>query len=298
MNFKIIDTQGIYQRLLALPDAETRKTIFREELAAPYEPLVKIFGGPNGDVLSMFAMWGMNVEHFDDPERRERIVSALDKLAEFSAWDKTAQTLRDVEAAFAPYMDRLSLGLINVGLFWGDLSVGPANRGYTGFGGAPGYVMVVYDTPNDYNLYRLQGTTAHEMLHNIHFTVFPFSPFTTTVGEYAIAEGLAESFAAELYGEDVVGYYVTDFDDAELETAKRLIGAALDVTGFNEIRGYIFGDAGADYMNMPKTGIPPYAGYAVGYRIVQQYLKRTGQKVTDAIFVPAKDIIAESGFFE
>jgi uncharacterized protein YjaZ len=298
MDFNILNTQTIYQRLLSEPDAQTRKTIFREELAAPYEPLIKIFGAPDGDLLSMFAMWGMSVDHFDNPEKRQRIKAALDKLVAFGAWDKTVQTLRDVEAAFAPYMDRLSLGPIHFGLFWGDLSNGPANRGYTGFGGAPGYVMVVYDMPNDYNLYRLQGTTAHEMLHNIHFTVFPFSPFTTTVGEYAIAEGLAESFAAELYGEDVVGYYVTDFDDTQLETAKRLIGAALDVTGFNEIRSYIFGDAGADYMGIPKTGVPPYAGYAIGYRVVQQYLKRTGKKVTDAIFVPAKEIIAESGFFE
>src|SRR5690606_38152421 len=107
---------------------------------------------------------------------------------------------------------------------------------------------------------RIQGTTAHEMLHNIHFSVQPFNPMTVTVGEYIVAEGLAESFAAELYGAEVVGYYVTDFDDAQIDSAKQIIGAGLERTGFDVVRGYIFGDSLAEEWGFTKAGIPDYAG--------------------------------------
>jgi uncharacterized protein YjaZ len=157
--------------------------------------------------------------------------------------------------------------------------------------------MLVYSDPNDYNLSRLKGAAVHELLHTLHFAVTPFNPMTVTVGEYIVAEGLAESFAAELCGDAVVGYYVTDFNDAQLEQARHVIGAALDVTGFDAVRGYIFGDAIAATMGLPLVGVPAYAGYAMGYRAVRQYLNRTGKTVPEAIFVPARQILAESGFF-
>ena len=143
----------------------------------------------------------------------------------------------------------------------------------------------------------------HEVHHNVRFSLFPFNPMTVTVGEYMIGEGLAESFAAELYGEDVVGFYVTDFDEMELERTRHVIGSALNVTGFNEVRGYIFGDALAKHMGLSQVGVSDYAkpgsaGYAIGYRLIQQYLERTGKMVAEATFVPAQEIVAESGFFE
>lgn len=162
------------------------------------------------------------------------------------------------------------------------MSGAPLQRGYTGFGGVPGYVTTVYSEPNPYNLPRIKGTTVHELHHNVRFTLFPFNPMAATVGEYIVAEGLAESFSAELYGEDQVGFYVTDFDAAELAEARRVIGGALDVTGFNEVRGYIFGDVIAEHTGLPKAGVPNYAGYAIGYRVVRAYLNRTGKTVAEA----------------
>jgi uncharacterized protein YjaZ len=76
-----------------------------------------------------------------------------------------------------------------------------------------------------------------------------------------------------------------------------VIGGALDVSGFNAVRGYIFGDALAEAFSYPKAGVPSYAGYAIGYRVVQAYLKRTGKTVAETTFLPAQQIIAESGYF-
>lgn len=298
MKINYINTEPIYRRLLGEPDAAKREEIFRQELIAPYEGLVNTFGG--GDGLKQFAQWSLYTPEAFSKDNRETIVSLLDTMSSHKAWQKTVQALEDAHRAFAPYESRIPLGTIECGLFLADGKMmrrfNALDRGYTGFGGVPGYVMVVYGEANEYNLYRLKGTTVHELHHNVRFALFPFTMYVT-VGEYIIAEGLAESFAAELYGEDVVGYYVTDFNEAELATAKRVIGNALNVKGFNEVRGYIFGDVIAENMKLPKAGVPNYAGYAIGYRVVQQYLKRTGKTVPEATFVPAKEIIAESECF-
>jgi uncharacterized protein YjaZ len=294
MQFEILDTYAIYRRLLAQADADARASMFRAELVEPFAGLVKVFGG--GDGLAQFAQWGMSPALFDEG-RRAATAAVLDTLAQHDAWGQAVQALEDARAAFAPFANGIPLDTIVFALLIGDLSGMPLDRGYTGFGGLPGYIMTVYTEPNAYNLPRLKGTTVHELHHNVRFTLFPFNPIGTTVGEYIIAEGLAESFAAELYGEDVVGFYVTDFAEGELATAKRVIGGALDVTGFNEVRGYIFGDVLAEHMGLPKAGVPNYAGYAIGYRVVQAYLKRTSKTVAETTFLPAREIIADSGFF-
>jgi len=112
-----------------------------------------------------------------------------------------------------------------------------------------------------------------------------------------IGEGLAESFAAELYGEDKTGPWVNNFHESRLEEAKAVFRAGLNRTGFDVVRGYIFGGPIAESIGFEQVNVPPLAGYALGYRVVQAYLKRTGKKVVETTFVPAAEIIAESGFF-
>lgn len=295
MKFNIVDTEAVYRRLLVTPDRAEREAIFYEGLVAPFADLVKIFGG--GDGMATFRQWGMSLDQFES-SRRDATAAILDKLAASDAWNKAAQALEDGRAAFGPFVDRIPLETIVFGLFLSDMTGIPLERGYTGFGGIPGYIMTVYGEPNEYNLYRVKGATVHEVHHNVRFSLFPFNPMTVTVGEYMIGEGLAESFAAELYGEDVAGFYVTDFDETEFERTRHVIGSALNVTGFNEVRGYIFGDALAKHMGLPPAGVSNHAGYAIGYHLVQQYLERTGKTVAEATFVPAQEIIADSGFFE
>ena len=56
MNFNIIDTEAIYRRLLAAESAAERETIFRDELAAPFDGLARVFGSE--DTLATFRQWG------------------------------------------------------------------------------------------------------------------------------------------------------------------------------------------------------------------------------------------------
>jgi len=171
------------------------------------------------------------------------------------------------------------------------------NQGYSGFGGQPGYIMMWYSTPTEYNLARLSGATVHEFHHNIRFTLFPFS-MNVSVAEYIVAEGLAESFATEIYGPEMAGFYVTDFKEADLPQAKGMIRDALDIRGFNAVRPYIFGDSMAEVTGYSPIGIPAFAGYALGYRAVQAFLSRTGKSVAETTLLPAEEIIKESGYFD
>ena len=68
-------------------------------------------------------------------------------------------------------------------------------------------------------------------------------------------------------------------------------------TGLNACIARARGGTIARMLNLADIDLPDYAGYALGYRVVHAYLKRTGQSVVDATFVPAHQIIKESQFF-
>jgi uncharacterized protein YjaZ len=293
MNINVLDTEAAYRRILAAPDAATREAIYRQEIAVPFAGLAKIFG--SDDVLASFDQWQMSLSLFEG-EERARTAALVDTLAVHNAWEQFAQAMQDGKAAFSAYAERIPLETIQAALLVGGLI---GDHGYTGFGGIPGYVMTVYGEANDYTLPRIKGTTVHELHHNVLSVAMPINFMDVTLGYYMIMEGLAESFSAELYSEDVVGYYVTEFSGTEIYEAKRIIGGALETRGFNAVRSYIFGDTlmRPEFGGLPKSGVPAYAGYAIGYRVVQQYLKRTGKTVVEATFVRADKIIAESGYF-
>ncbi len=288
MEFQIVDTESAYRRLLAAPDGATREAIFRKELIEPFAGLVQFFGG---DGLASFAQWGMKPEQFAE-DKREHMAAVIDALAGANAWKRAAQALEEGRRAFAAYADRIRLNTVVFGLCVADMSATPQARGYTGFGGIPGWIMTVYGTPDAYNLERVEAATVHELHHNVLGASNPqaVNMLMATMGQYIVMEGLAESFATELYGTDKAGPWVTEFDDANLEQNKTIFRKNLNVTGFNEIRRYIFGDPGA--------GLPLYAGYAIGYRVVQAFLKRNRKAVVEATFVPAEEIISGSGFFD
>ena len=294
MDFQIIDTEGIYRRLLAAPDAAARAAIFRAELVEPFAGLARFFGGEGA---AMFRQWGMDPAHFapDGPYGGAAAMAArLDALAAADAWGRAARALQAGRAALAAHATLPERAIV-FALVLCDMTGMPGQRGYSGFGAIPGWIMTSYGEPDAYNLHRVEAATVHELNHNVRATR---GSLIATLADYVVAEGLAESFAAELYGADTVGFYVTDFDETRLDETRARIGAALDETDFNTLRGYIFGDPpDANPFGLPKLGVPPFAGYALGYRAVQAYLARTGRSAAEATFLPAAEILAESGYF-
>ena len=300
MEFTVQDTATAYRMIVAAQGTRKKQELFREMLM-PYEGMFNAFGGSldpkpgQYDATKFVEGW-----HFIPPqELDEKALQRLETMEEHHALDLMAETLGRAIDAFKKYEDRIPLKHIQAGIFLLDpAKMDPGDHGYTGFGGIPGYVMITYGEPNEYNLSRFQPALAHEVHHTIYGSVVPRNMMTIKVGEYMIVEGLAEAFGTALYGKDKVGYYVEEFDVGQLPRAKELLKKALDLTGFDVVRSYLYGDRKATKFGGKAVGMPDHAGYAVGYFIVQDYMKRTGKDIVETTFTPAAEIIRGSGFFD
>jgi uncharacterized protein YjaZ len=115
------------------------------------------------------------------------------------------------------------------------------------------------------------------------------------IGQEALTQAAArfDAWSARIPFDKVTGWLVL------ADPARRLIGQGLGATGFNVIRSYLFGDALAERSGYaPLGGMPTYGGYAIGYHVVQAFLKRSGLSIEETTFVPANAIVQGSGFFE
>lgn len=292
----MIRSDAVYRRVIAAPDAATREQLFVEGLLDPMANIIDAMTSmmQTDDRLGVARAW-----HYLLPEALTTAPPALVALEQANAWTTIGQALAEGAARFQPYADRFTIHDFTGWIILIDpQQADPQNRGYAGFQWHDGTLVITVDTANDYTLPRLPGAMVHELHHVVRLNVFPWDMQHTSVADYILLEGLAESFATQLYGEKVLGYYATDISDDDLATARALIRDGLDRTGFNVIRGYIFGDALAERFGFEKIGMPRFGGYAVGYRVVQAYLARTGLTVEEATFRPSAEIIRESGYFE
>lgn len=199
--------------------------------------------------------------------------------------------------ALAPEAHGLSLEQVRFSLVLGNpAKLDVRMEHYTGVGGWPGLVQVVV-WPTAYNVPRLPAITAHELHHNVRFSYEPFDPREVTIGQYIVAEGLAEAFAAERCGAYLLGPWATILPDAELAAILPRFGAALETRGFDEARAYIFGDWAAEQQGYTARGIPDFASYGVGYHVVRAFLARTGLSAVAATYLPWREITAGSGVF-
>lgn len=297
MEITMYDTLSAMRAVMEAPVAE-RRALYRERLIEPLRDYWQISlrrafpQAMDDEAMVMKMLWDVDLEA-DLSEPR----MALERLEQFDAWAKANEALHLAVRTFEATGRSCTEDHITLLLFLGnhrDRIFMELNRGYAG-AQLPGYVMLPI-WPNDYNLPRIPSAIVHEFNHRVRLSHEPWSP-ATSVGQYIVLEGLAESFAAELYGPEYVGPWVSGLSAEETATAKSIIGSALDVTGFDKIRAYIFGDAISSQWGFPTLGLAHCAGYTIGYQVVQAYLQRSGKSATEATFVPFKEIIEQSGFF-
>lgn len=300
MNINWIDTHGIYQAIIAAPDAITREQLYTEQIMSPWGHMMAMVAGRMGNTGPAEPFAGPRAWHWLLPDQLATEPETLTRLETADAWRIGQEAMQRVVNAFQPYSERIPIDTIEGWLILADPATSdPILRGYTGgIDFMQPRFIVQFSEVNDYTLPRLGGCIVHEMHHLIRTKVAPWNIMTATLGDYMIHEGLAESFAGSLFGQDRVGYYVTEFDEGQIETARQLIRTNLNITGFDALRAFIFGDHLARQMNLTPVGMPDYGGYAIGYRVVQAYLKKTGNSIEAATFLPAAEIIAESGYFD
>ncbi|MUV38851.1 uncharacterized protein JNUCC1_02722 [Lentibacillus sp. JNUCC-1] len=296
--FKVVDTFRQYDELLEIQDLDRRRDYFRYEMMEPFRHMWNLINVPlkakqqNGyDVIMAAKMLG-----FADVGDDQTIRKALTILRDYDAYAVAERTLENCIVKASDKGLKINADEVKMGLYVSDPEKLTLQKGYTGFGGIPGYITVnIY--PNDYNLPKIPAVIAHEFHHNIRFSYFDWDHGNVTVGDYLVIEGLAESFAKELYGTEQLGPWVTSMDQEELEYSTEVIGEALDIKGFAEVSSYMFGDKIAAQEGYQPVGLPFCAGYAVGYKAVQAYMEKHDQTIYEATLMPAEEIIHGCGLF-
>jgi uncharacterized protein YjaZ len=224
------------------------------------------------------------------------IKEMLNMLQDSDAWNKAFQAIKLSEQELLISNLQLPEELI-LGIFLANPVIFAESKGYSGLGSCPGYIQIMI-APNAYNLPRISSCVAHEFHHNVLFRNVKWNFMNVRLSQYLAVEGLAESFAASLYGEEFNGPWVVDIQETDLRKASDVIGRDLDVEGFLEVRKYMYGD----HPMVPEgksLGIPYCAGYAVGYHAIQAYLRKTSKTVAEATkaFIDGEDIMKQSGYF-
>lgn len=290
--YKVIDTLSQYDELLEIQGLEKRKDYFRYKMMQPFKQMWNLINVPikakqqNGyDVVMASKMLG-----FADVSDDKSIIEGLSLLKANNAYTVAEKTIRNCIAKANDAGLKVNADEVKFGLYVSDPEKLKLQKGYTGFGGIPGFITVnIY--PNDYNVPKIPAVIAHEFNHNIRFSYFDWDHGDVTVGDYLVIEGLAESFAKELYGTEQLGPWVTGMDKEELAYSVDVIGEALDVKGFAEVSSYMFGDEIVAQEGYQPVGLPFCAGYAVGYKAVQSYLKKHNKTIYEATLTSTDEII-------
>ncbi|MFI9628919.1 DUF2268 domain-containing protein [Streptomyces sp. NPDC052042] len=166
--------------------------------------------------------------------------------------------------------------------------------GYAGMGGIPGAIHLVI-WPTETSLRLIGHAAAHELHHNVRYANVVWDPVSVTVGEHVVAEGLAEAFVRELAGDQAMGPWSKSLTGAELDRAHEKITADIDVAGMQNLTAYVLGDATAQRMGQPPVGLPDFAGYSVGLRIVDAHLAASGLTASQSTALPAREILRNAG---
>ncbi len=275
--------------LLQRPLAE-RPDALRDMLS----PLQSVMSTVGIDVVQMHQMGsGFRIDR-EDP----RYLTALGQMRDVGVWGR-------IEDCLAAAWERLSGAVpgvktaetVHVVLVLGDpdddlLTV--RNAGYLGMGGIPGAIQLTM-WPTETSLAKIGYVAAHELHHNVRYANVVWNPMTVTVGEQVVAEGLAEAFVRELAGASAMGPWATTLSGPELDDVYEKVAAGIDVAGMQNLPAYVYGDATAQHMGHRPVGLPDFAGYAAGLRIVDAHLAASGLTAAQSTALPARDILANAG---
>lgn len=296
MNIVLLRSDQIYKKMMNSPK-EKRDDIYRYEMAKPFEFKWSCYNVPlkspkegGYDVVMASSMFGCLPPSEVDETQEEKI----NLISKDGIWQTCKKTIENCLECFTkaghelPVKDYMfSIMLANPKSSYISLS-----DGYVGDGGIPGYILVSL-VPNEYTINRIQVALAHECNHNVRFQ-FEKWKNDITLGEMMVCEGLAENFATSMFGEDMVGPWVSKTEMDTLNNyIKPLIKNVLDVTGFDNISAYLWGDELAQLQGFFPQGMPYCAGYACGYYMIKHYLKKTGKSIVEATLTSATDILKE-----
>lgn len=300
MKVTAIRSDKIYKKMI-FSKQEERDDIYRYELMKPFKFKWSCVGVPikaehlgGYDVVMASSMTGgfapsqINSERIDDVEKisDENFWQACEEsiTKTIKEFEKNGISLRTKDYIFTVLLnDPLS----PMSKMTGD---------YCGDGGIPGYIIGTI-IPNEQSLKMLPVALAHETNHNIRWQFIQWSN-EITLGDMIVSEGLAENFAAFMFGEDKVGMWVKNTTLEILEDViKPAIKQNLNNSDFNTLSAFLYGDEIMTIRGIEPVGMPYCGGYACGYYLIKYYLKKTGKTIFEATITPTIDILRETEDF-
>ncbi|MBH5320291.1 DUF2268 domain-containing protein [Paenibacillus sp. GSMTC-2017] len=302
MKITALRSDHIYRNVLHAPQEE-KVELFRQEMMAPFMRKWEIqhipykAAEPNGfDVIAL-----NNLTAISPSQMTTEILVDLDLISSDSFWYECEEAVKKsfhlfikhgVNLPVSHYLFTILLGNPNSPLLM-------LNEGYSGEGGIPGYIFGVL-VPNEYTIPRMKAALAHECNHNVRYQFIKWDHSAVTLGEFIVSEGLAENFATSIYGDEFLGPWVTKTTMEMLnKQIKPVLKDQLQLTGFENITPYLYGDELAKLQNCTPVNLPYAAGYACGYYLIKYYLEKTGETIYEATITPANLILEETrGFWD
>ncbi|MFJ6601746.1 DUF2268 domain-containing protein [Streptomyces lydicus] len=291
MKIVVHDTASAMIDLLQRP-LEERPDALREMLSPLQGVMAAVMG--EVDLVQMHRMGSGFPLDREDP----RYLAAVRRMRDAGVWER-------IEECLAGAWERISGAVpgikhaetVHVVVVLGDPDdehLTGRSAGYLGLGGIPGAIQLVI-WPTETSLQKIGYGAAHELHHNVRYANVTWDPRAVTVGEQVVAEGLAEVFVRELAGEQAMGPWSTALSGAVLESAYERITADIDVAGMQNLTAYVLGDATAERMGQRPVGLPDFAGYAAGVRIVDAHRAVSGLTAAQSTALPAREILGNAG---
>ncbi|MFP7834914.1 DUF2268 domain-containing protein [Marisediminicola sp. LYQ134] len=290
MTISLIDSASAMARILGAASDE-RVTLVRE-MWAPMAGMYHFI--PGGVDLADVHRQNFG---FDWDDSSDRLREGLETLEAANAWTRISDALEAGVAALRSADPGVTVPDLTVLLVLGD----PRNRhfvdevqGMSGFGGISGYIAITV-WPTERVLERLEAIAVHELHHNIRYSPggVVWNPATVTVGEHVVSEGLADTFAAELFGDTGPTHFVDPATRRSDEVLAK-VASGLGVTGMQDFAAWVLGDATARLFGGQPVGLPTGAGYAAGSRLVAAYLEASGTTAAHEVRTPAAEILRQA----
>lgn len=296
---KLVDSLSFYERCL---HSQVDENSFRYEIMQPFEEMWRYLSVPlvpktpgGYDVVMASEMLGI----WTPRKEIELIKSKVTSLKDTNIFSQYNQVINESVQLFNDIGYDIPVNEFRLNILLGDPenNILMASEGYSGFGGIPGYILLIV-VPNAFNRTRLKSALAHEFNHNVRFTYEPFNHGDVSVEDYLVIEGLAEVFAETLYGVEQRGPWVQEYDQEELEYTIEVMKSGREARGFDQVSAYMYGDEVAREQGYQPVGLSRNAGYTIGYHLVKDYLKNTGETIAQATLTPSRTLVEESRIFD
>jgi uncharacterized protein YjaZ len=144
-------------------------------------------------------------------------------------------------------------------------------------------IFVYYDSTNknfrENPREKIKSTVTHEFHHAVRNRTYNWKE-DTLLGAM-ITEGLADHFDIEVNGGEPKPWSVV-LKDVEIERIKVIANPEFNSREYNHSE-WFFGSQ--------ERNIPRWAGYAIGFKLVDSYLKKSGKKASELVAEPAKSFL-------